>query len=350
MEVDLKNINPEISVVMPAYNAEKYIEEAIQSILDQSFKDFEFIIINDGSADNTLNLVQEFQKKDDRIVLIDRENMGLVHSLNEGISKSKGEYIARMDADDISLENRFIEQLKFMKSNSVDICGSSVQLFTGKNDIKVWSYPLLDRDIKFSLLFSCTFAHPGVMMRRRIFSSLRYRDCKYAEDYRLWVDAALSKFKMANINKVLLKYRLHENQVSCKNLTLQKSQSLLISNFYFSQLKSLKSVYGIYKGLSAVVSSNDLYKLYNCVNSHRNQHKVSDEYFLKFVRHALGIFNSYNLNVFWVYYKIVKPLKRNFFHDVFIFFLCVFQINTKSEFYRSTFRVIEFIARKNRPS
>lgn len=95
--------NPTISVVISVYNGEKYLSEAIESVLNQTYKDFEFIIINDGSTDNSLEIIKKYQNQDERIVLISRENKGLVSSLNEGIEKAKGKYIARMDADDICL-------------------------------------------------------------------------------------------------------------------------------------------------------------------------------------------------------------------------------------------------------
>ena len=95
--------NPLVSVVMSVYNSEKYLKEAIESILNQTYTNFEFIIVNDGSTDSSLDIIQEYMKKDERIVLISRDNKGLPYSLNEGIEKAKGKYIARMDADDISL-------------------------------------------------------------------------------------------------------------------------------------------------------------------------------------------------------------------------------------------------------
>ena len=105
---------PMISVVMPVYNAEKYLDEAIKSILVQTCKDFEFIIINDGSNDKSLEIIEKYNIQDERIVLINRENRGLIASLNEGIEKTKGRYIARMDADDISLPDRFEKQIEFL--------------------------------------------------------------------------------------------------------------------------------------------------------------------------------------------------------------------------------------------
>ncbi|HIP11775.1 MAG TPA: glycosyltransferase family 2 protein, partial [Arcobacter sp.] len=103
--------NPMVSVLLSVYNGEKYLDEAIESILNQTYQDFEFIIINDGSTDKSLEIIEKYKKEDNRIVVISRENKGLIYSLNEGISQAKGKYIARMDADDISLATRFEEQV-----------------------------------------------------------------------------------------------------------------------------------------------------------------------------------------------------------------------------------------------
>ena len=111
------NHNPVISVVMPVYNAEEYLDEAIQSILDQTFIDFEFIIINDGSLDSSLEIIRQFERQDERILLLDKNNDGIVEALNFGLSIAKGKYIARMDSDDIAYPNRFEEKLKAFGDN-----------------------------------------------------------------------------------------------------------------------------------------------------------------------------------------------------------------------------------------
>lgn len=205
---------PKISVVMPVFNTEKYLDEAIQSILEQTFTDFEFIIIDDGSTDNSLDIIRRYQNKDGRIVIISRKNKGLVYSLNEGIKKAKGKYIARMDADDISLPDRFENQINFMKSNNIDICGSSIVLFNNNKIIGKQSTPTTDVDIKFTLMFMSAFAHPTVVMDRKIFDRLKYQQYTYAEDYKLWTDIALHGYKMGNLDMPLLKYRVHQSQIS----------------------------------------------------------------------------------------------------------------------------------------
>ena len=126
-----------ISVVLPVFNGDKYLSEAIESILNQTYINFEFIIINDGSTDGSLTIIENYRVKDNRIVVISRENKGLIASLNEGIRIANGGYIARMDQDDLSLPTRLEEQVKFMDSNQLDICGTYVQLFNKFKDLKV---------------------------------------------------------------------------------------------------------------------------------------------------------------------------------------------------------------------
>lgn len=215
--------NPIISVVMSVYNGEKYLSEAIESILNQTYKDFEFIIINDGSSDNSLEIIKKYQNQDERIVLISRENKGLVASLNEGIEKAKGKYIARMDADDICLSTRFEEQIEYMEKNKLDLSGSWIETFDEKNILNVWKYPETHSDIEFRSFFMCSFAHPSVMIKKIVFDKLKYEN-ETAEDYRLWCDILADGYKVGNIQKVLLKYRLHNNQ-----LTQTKSKELINS-------------------------------------------------------------------------------------------------------------------------
>ena len=215
--------NPIISVVMSVYNGEKYLSEAIESVLNQTYKDFEFIIVNDGSTDNSLEIIKEYQNQDERIVLISRENKGLVASLNEGIEKAKGKYIARMDADDICLATRFEEQIEYMEKNKLDLCGSWIETFDEKNILNVWKYPETHRDIKFRSFFGSSFAHPSVIIKKIVFDKLKYEN-ETAEDYRLWCDILANGYKVGNIQKVLLKYRLHNNQ-----LTQTKSKELINS-------------------------------------------------------------------------------------------------------------------------
>ncbi len=206
-----------ISVVMPVYNGEKYLSEAIESILCQTLSDFEFIIIDDGSTDKTLDIIQSYMRHDGRIVLISRENRGLIASLNEGLDSAKGKYIARMDADDISCKARFEKQYLFLEENpDVGVCGSWAEVFGENIKTKVWKMPFADKELRPRLIFSVPFAHPSVMMRREIIdeTGLRYHPkYKNAEDYKFWLD--LSKYtQFSNIQEVLIKYRYHNQSIS----------------------------------------------------------------------------------------------------------------------------------------
>ncbi len=216
---------PLISVVLPVYNGEKYLAEAIESILCQTFRNFEFIIIDDGSSDRTLAIVQEYQGKDSRIRLTSRENKGLVATLNEGINLACGKWIARMDADDIALPHRFERQLQWLEQTGADICGSWVKFF-GTTDKRIEKHPKTDQAIKIELLFGAPFAHPSVMMKTALVKRLRYDEAwEKAEDYDLWERAARAGWQMTNVQEVLLLYRQHATQIT----THTSSQNHMLS-------------------------------------------------------------------------------------------------------------------------
>ena len=207
---------PKVSVIMPAYNAEKYIKEAIDSILNQTFGDFEFIILNDCSKDATEEIILSYQ--DDRIVYVkNEENMGVAATLNRGLELAKGEYIARMDSDDISLPERFALQVAYMDGHpECGICGSNTLLFGQGKENELFCFAQEDAAIRTDMLFNSSFAHPSVMLRRSVLDQygLRY-DCSFerVEDYELW-DRLLTVSKGYNIQKPLLRYRFHTAQVT----------------------------------------------------------------------------------------------------------------------------------------
>lgn len=220
---------PKITVLMPVYNCELYIQEAVDSILNQTFYDFEFLIIDDASTDKTTAIIKRY--KDPRIKLIEKPlNMGYTNSLNYGLKVAKGEYIARMDGDDISLPERFAKQIAFLDANpDVVLCGSNFSII-GKD--KVVNLPKENEDVKLALLKGNCIVHPSVMMRNSIIQcyAISYDSMtEPAEDYDLWV--RLLKFgKLYNIQEVLLNYRVHATQVSQKR-EQQQIYSALQSRF-----------------------------------------------------------------------------------------------------------------------
>ncbi|WP_394242592.1 glycosyltransferase family 2 protein [Vibrio astriarenae] len=219
-----------ITVILPAYNAEKYIARAIDSILVQTHTNFELLIINDGSTDGTVSKIEQFNDHRIRLVSLD-ENRGLTHALNLGLSMAKGDYIARMDADDISLPSRFEKQVKFLKNNPDYVaCGTSIINFNDRHE-SYMRYPQTDEQIRVSLaFFERNICHPTVMICRYAIEKyeIRYRrEYAHAEDYSLWID--LSRIgKLYNTPEALLKYNRHSEQISSK--------------YYSEQIKTSKDI------------------------------------------------------------------------------------------------------------
>lgn len=208
-------MNELVSVIMPIFNGEKYLKEAIESILNQTFTDFEFIIIDDGSSDNSLDIIKSF--KDERIILIkNNENKGISYSLNKGVEVAKGKYIARMDADDIALPNRLEMQLSFLEKNpTVDLIGCSVEWIDelGKSqsvDVRNYNHEM----IECLLVFTCPLYHPTIIGKKSVFTTFGYNSTYDGmEDWELWT-RMVRQYKIINIPEVLLKYRLHESNAS----------------------------------------------------------------------------------------------------------------------------------------
>lgn len=205
---------PKVSVVMPVYNAERFLKEAMDSILGQTFSDFEFIIIDDASTDSSVDIIRSYN--DSRIRFYQNEiNKGVAATLNRGLDLANGEYIARMDSDDISLPERLYEQVQYMDIHKdIAVIGCGVRLFGAKSEIRLFSEESVQLNV--DLLFNSCFAHPSVMMRASIFGKegFHYDDNFSAmEDYELWV-RTIERYRIATIPSILLKYRIHSNQVS----------------------------------------------------------------------------------------------------------------------------------------
>lgn len=227
-----------VSVVMAVHNGERFLSEAIESILDQTFKDFEFIIIDDGSTDKTPKILEKYSKKDERIRLIAQNNQGLTKSLNRGISKARGKYIARMDADDVSLPERLETQYEFMERNEeVVMCGTLAEevdengkKLSGKKAPKLYldSLPTDPHEIRRAILRRNPFVHPSIMARRQALIKTGGYDesLAYSQDYDLYL-RLIQKGQLANIPLKLIRFRrvLGEG-VSFKHLKEQERCAL----------------------------------------------------------------------------------------------------------------------------
>jgi glycosyltransferase involved in cell wall biosynthesis len=212
---------------MPVYNAEKYITEALDSIIEQTFRDFELIVIDDGSADRSSTIIESYTKKDRRVSVHRQSNSGLITSLNRGCSLARGKYIARMDADDVSLPERFERQLEYLERHPhVGLLGTWIQdLGPNGEPGPVWPLPTTPALIAWFLMFGNCIAHPSVMGRRELIQKLGYRtEATHVEDYDLWIRlSAVSG--LANLPEVLVKCRVLNQSVSGRNLAIQEDQA-----------------------------------------------------------------------------------------------------------------------------
>lgn len=201
---------PLISVVMPVYNSARYLAEALDSVLCQTLRDFELLVVYDESSDASLEIIEHYQQQDKRVKVIYGNKKGLIGALNQGIEAARGEFIARMDADDISLPERFEKQVLLMGSARADICGCHWFVVNETGKLTEAKLMPLCRDT-FIIFLSCNvpFAHGSVMMRSSFIRQhgLRYGGVKYAEDYDLWLRFFEAGAVFANVNEFLFKYR-----------------------------------------------------------------------------------------------------------------------------------------------
>jgi len=225
---------PIVSVLMPVYNNEEYLVDAIDSILTQTFGEFEFIIIDDGSTDGSIEILNRYKNKDPRIkVYLQSQNVGIVEALNKGVKLSTGKYIARMDADDISLPDRLERQLAFLDSNpEVGVLGTNIQLIDAVGEQhETIKFPDSHNQILWSLCFYSPIVHPSALIRRNVILRVGGYRSKYphAEDYDLWTRLA-GETHFANLPQTLLLLRKH-----ISNITIIYALKNMISSIQISQ-------------------------------------------------------------------------------------------------------------------
>lgn len=236
----MRDNTPLVSVVMAAYNEEKYIHEAIESILHQTYTNFEFIIINDGSTDRTEEIILSYT--DPRIRYVrNEENLRLIASLNKGLALSTGKYIARMDSDDISMPERLQKQVAFMEANpSIGISGAQLVVF-GSED-STMNYPLEHEDLQLRLLITSCFPNNLVIFRNELVKkhTLAFTEgYHHGEDYKFWTQW-LQITTGANLPEYLVKYRFHPSSVSHKFKDVQRQTRNRIRVEYVSELFQLQ--------------------------------------------------------------------------------------------------------------
>lgn len=216
----MKRNLPKVSIIMPVYNAEKYIVEAIDSVLAQTFRDFELIIINDSSTDKTPGILASYAKKDPRIrVIRHRSKRNIARVLNIGIKVARGAVIARMDADDIALPDRIrLQYNRIISSETIAAVGADI-IIIDKNGrpVAIRTYPTTSKELKRCLFKYSSFAHPIVMFKKHIFEKVGGYDSQYSptEDLDLWFRLG-NGYEFASIPQPLLKYRLFNASSSHK--------------------------------------------------------------------------------------------------------------------------------------
>ena len=246
----LKNIinlklNKEISVILPVFNSEKYILESINSILNQTYKNFELIIIDDGSTDNTSKICSDLSKIDNRILFIKNQHKGLTRTLNFGLEISTGKFIARQDADDISLPNRFEKQLKwFSTSNNKVLCGTNCKIISDNNQVRRnRSIKYENAEIKKKLFYSNCFVHSSTMFLKEEAKKFGFYDenFKYAQDYDLWWKLS-TKGEVGNLREKLLILRDRAMSISNKHATQQTNDFIKSCLKYYAYKKKVVQI------------------------------------------------------------------------------------------------------------
>lgn len=233
------NKAPEISLIMSVYNGEDYLSEAIESVLNQTFKDFELIVINDCSSDSTAEILKRYAELDERVKVYTNEvNLRLPSSLNKAMSYAQGKYIARMDADDICLPERLEKQYKFMEENP-QIALSSCRFMTlkngvissggcgGKND---------EESVKALLLVTNPILHPGIIAKADVIKTLGYdKNFTCTEDMELWTRFVMAGYNVKIMSEYLMIYRLHDKQITETTLEKQRKEIVAVQKKYYSK-------------------------------------------------------------------------------------------------------------------
>lgn len=290
-------MSSKISVIMSIYNeTEEQIKSSIESILNQTYENFEFIIILDNPNYKYKNVIESY--KDSRIkFIINDENIGLAKSLNKALKLARCKYIARMDADDISLPNRFEEQIKYLQDNNLDLCGAGIEYFDEDKSYEKIVYPINYNDIKEALKYFNCVPHPTWFGKKEVFDKNNGYQEEFivAQDYDFLVRAIINGAKIGNINKILLKYRLSKEGISRKKIGLQE----LFGDFI---------KYNYKKGIC--IDHNIFDKFYNSKKIERTLKKYNNFYNL----HKKRVKAKKNKNIIkYFYYLFISIIYVNLF-------------------------------------
>ena len=288
-----------VSVIMPVYSEkEQWIQEAIESILNQTYRNLELIIVLDHPNNKKLkNVIKLYQKKDSRIKFFNnRQNIGVAKTLNFAITKCHGKYIARMDADDISFNNRLEEQLFLLERENVDIVGANALCFDNEKKIRT-NLPLADEDIKEALKTTNPLMHSCWFLKKEIYEKMKgYRNVFLCEDFDFLLRCYNEGYKFANSKYVLLKYRMRKESLSFSNLLKQKKIMFFL----------IKNIYKISKLSESEINSS----IANISTKQENKYITSFEAYLKF-KHTKKVKYLFTClkSIDFIKINILPPLK-----------------------------------------
>lgn len=229
---------PRISVLLPIYNDASYVPQAMDAMLNQTFTDFELLVTDDGSTDDTLSVLKDYAAKDQRVKIHSRPNRGLVYSLNEGLERARAPFIARMDADDWSHPTRFARQLEFLEANpEVGVLGTGVEIIRHNGSRDDYHYPVDNADLRTLMFFHVPFAHSVVMYRKSILDQhqIRYREeFRHAEDFDIYEQiSAVSK--LANLHDILHRVQGRPDSVSETHQDVSRANRLKVMQRVFER-------------------------------------------------------------------------------------------------------------------
>lgn len=338
-----------ISVIMSYYNSEKYIKQSINSILKQTHNNLELILLDDGSTDNSSKIVDQFFDK--RIIKFKNiNNSGVPFSFNKLISKAKGEYIAFMDSDDISVNNRLETQLNFLLKNNLDVCGSSAKTFGSFYNNKI---PIIKNnlDISFLMCFGNPIVNSSTLFKSKVLKNFKCNESLISWDFDLYSNIVLSDYSIGNISEVLLLSRQHNSQDSKINYKKGIKESEIISRNHFKNIKlkiNKKYIENINFGYSKDISFFNYEKAIININ-----------YLIKKFGYQKDILRIINLNLIINtnilikdYFKLIYinrklNLKIHIKHLIFIFLKIILKIKYNGLVFK-TFKIINFyLMRKN---
>jgi len=319
-----------VTIVLPVYNGEKYVAETIQSILKQTFTDYELLIIDDASTDGSKSVISSFT--DSRIKYIKNEtNLGSIGAPLKGMKMSQSEYIARVDQDDIWLPTKLEKQMLIMDSNpAIGICGTSIELFGNKMGVRI--FPLTNEHLKVGFLFFCCMSHPSVVFRKSflIQTGVTYNeDYRLADDYKMWIDC-IDLTQIYNIPEPLVLYRQHDEQI-CSPTNFHK-QFLVQNRIRLEMLERISSNFSqeekdfhINQFVDGKIRSIDDYKKFKkwvnriCLQNEKSGRYIDSNILQTDLKYHLQIFlKQYYIDRFFKQMNLISLLQY-FFSFVWIY-------------------------------